>query len=199
MVRAFSAYLDFCYIARRSTLLEANLDALDAALQQFHHHRKIFEEVGVRPNRISLPRQYAMLHYRAHIENFGAPNGLCTSITESKHIKAVKKPWRRSSRWKALGQMLIINQRNNKMAAACIDFKRRGMLDGSTLSAAVQAQISSESDHESPAATTPGNTQRVEGQEGGDDDDKDDDEDKLVMSFVALAKTKGAQHAIRFI
>ncbi|KAJ6617373.1 hypothetical protein B0H10DRAFT_2176466 [Mycena sp. CBHHK59/15] len=27
-----------------------------------------------------------------------APNGLCSSITESKHIKAVKQPWRRSRR-----------------------------------------------------------------------------------------------------
>ena len=30
-----------------------------------------------------------------HIMNFGAPNDLCTSITEAKHVKAVKEPSRR--------------------------------------------------------------------------------------------------------
>lgn len=62
---------------------------------------------------------------------FGAPNGLCSSITESKHIKAVKKPWRRSSKHKALGQMLLTNQRLDKIAAARVDFQLRGMLKGS--------------------------------------------------------------------
>ncbi|KAF8953940.1 hypothetical protein BDZ97DRAFT_1678489, partial [Flammula alnicola] len=44
------------------------------------------------------------------VQEFGAPGGLCSSITESRHITAVKKPWRRSSRFEALGQMLITNQ-----------------------------------------------------------------------------------------
>ncbi|KIJ16060.1 hypothetical protein PAXINDRAFT_76254, partial [Paxillus involutus ATCC 200175] len=43
---------------------------------------------------------------------FGAPNGLCPSITESKHITAVKKPWRRSNKHNALGQILRTNQRH---------------------------------------------------------------------------------------
>ncbi|KAG6329486.1 hypothetical protein ID866_9602 [Astraeus odoratus] len=44
------------------------------------------------------------------IELFGAPNGLCLSITESKHIKAVKEPWWQSSHFEAVGQMLVTNQ-----------------------------------------------------------------------------------------
>ena len=63
------------------------------------------------------------------IREFGAPNGLCSSITESKHIKAVKIPWRRSNRYKALQQMLYINQRMDKLSAARLDFTRRGMLE----------------------------------------------------------------------
>ncbi|KAF9553018.1 hypothetical protein CPC08DRAFT_728207 [Agrocybe pediades] len=62
------------------------------------------------------------------IREFGAPNGLCSSITESKHIKAVKEPWRRSNHYEALGQMLVTNQRLDKLAAARVDFKSRGML-----------------------------------------------------------------------
>lgn len=61
---------------------------------------------------------------------FGSPNGLCSSITESKHIKAVKEPWRRSNHYNALGQMLLTNQRNDKLAASTVDFAARGMLDG---------------------------------------------------------------------
>ena len=38
-----------------------------------------------------------------------------TSITENKHIFAAKKPWRRSSRFEALGQMLLTNQRLEKL------------------------------------------------------------------------------------
>jgi hypothetical protein len=65
---------------------------------------------------------------------YGAPNGLCSSITESKHITAVKKPWRWSSHYKALGQMLLINQRLDKLAATHVDFANQGMLDGTCLS-----------------------------------------------------------------
>ena len=72
------------------------------------------------------------------IRAFGAPNGLCSSITESKHIKAVKKPYRRSSHYEALGQMLLINQRLDKLAAARVDFQKRGMLEGTCLSHTLQ-------------------------------------------------------------
>ena len=69
---------------------------------------------------------------------FGAPNGLCSSITEPKHIKAVKKPYQRSSHYKALGQMLLTNQCLDKLAAAQVDFEKCGMLKGTCLSHALQ-------------------------------------------------------------
>ncbi|KAH9177891.1 hypothetical protein EDB89DRAFT_1809670, partial [Lactarius sanguifluus] len=65
---------------------------------------------------------------------FGSPNGLCSSITESKHIKAVKEPWRRSSRYHALVQMLRTLSRLDKMAATCRIFTSDGMMEGSTSS-----------------------------------------------------------------
>lgn len=68
------------------------------------------------------------------IRAFGAPNGLCSSITESKHIKAVKEPWRRSNRFEALAQMLLTNQRLDKLAASRVDFAKRRMLEGTCLS-----------------------------------------------------------------
>lgn len=172
MVRAISAFLDFCYLVRRNTINEATLDAIDDALMRFHRDRIIFEQTGVRAETISLPRQHSMIHYRYLIELFGAPNGICSSITESKHIKAVKEPWRRSSHHAALGQMLVVNQRIDKLSASRVDFKSRGMLEGPCLGFSAPAlHITAD-----------------------DDDDDDDDElpdDKLTPSSVTLARRKG--------
>lgn len=128
MIRAIAAFLDFCYLVRRSAHTESTLAAIDEALARFHRERTVFEIPGLCPDGISLPRQHSMIHYRKVIELFGSPNGLCSSITESKHIKAVKEPWRRSSHYKALGQILLTNQRIDKLAALRADFAARGML-----------------------------------------------------------------------
>jgi hypothetical protein len=134
MVQAICAFLEFCYIARRDTHDTHSLAALDDALRRFHHHREIFRTSGIRTNGFNLPRQHSLTHYVKLIRAFGAPNGLCSSITESKHIKAVKEPWRRSNRFEALGQMLLINQRLDKLAAARTNFASCGMLKGTYLS-----------------------------------------------------------------
>lgn len=136
MVQTVHDFLDFCYIARRDIHDTNSLAALDDALRRFHHHREIFRTSGVRSNGFNLPRQHSLIHYSKLIRAFGAPNGLCSSITESKHIKAVKEPWRRSSRFGALSQMLLTNQRLDKLAAARVDFADRSMLQGTCLSAA---------------------------------------------------------------
>ena len=132
IVRTLTAFLDFCYIARRNIHNANTLVELCGALGRFHQYRTIFQETGVR-SRISLPRQHSMLHYFQLIIMFGAPNGLCSSITESKHIKAIKEPWRRSNRHNALGQMLITNQRLDKLAAARMRYSDLGMLNGTCL------------------------------------------------------------------
>ena len=131
MTQAISSFLDVCYIARRADLDQKALKAFDAALAKFYTLREVFRTSGVRPTGFSLPRQHSLSHYRHLIEEFGAPGGVCSSITESRHITAVKKPWRRSNRYKALGQMLITNQRLDKFAAARVNFISRGMLDPS--------------------------------------------------------------------
>ena len=137
ILRVFRAFLEFCYIAWHDTINEDMLAEMADALARFHHHRKIFEEIGIRPKGFSLPRQHSLIHYPALIRSFGAPNGLCSSITESKHIAAIKKPWQRSNCYEALGQMLLINQRLDKLAASYVDFANRGMLEGTCLSDAL--------------------------------------------------------------
>jgi hypothetical protein len=134
MVKALQALVDFIYIARRDIIDSNSLNALDDALERLYMHREIFQISGVRPKGFNLPRQHSLTHYHKLIRAFGAPNGLCSSITESKHIKAVKEPWRRSNRFEALSQMLLTNQHLDKLAASRVDFAHCGMLRGTCLS-----------------------------------------------------------------
>ena len=138
MVRALRAFLEFCYIAQQDVITETDVEELENALSCFHKYCHIFITSGVCEKSISLPRQHAMVHYPALIQLFGAPNGLCSSITESKHITAVKVPWCRSNRNQPLGQILMTNQRSDKLAAARIDFTERGMLQGDLLDKALE-------------------------------------------------------------
>ncbi|KAG1862088.1 hypothetical protein DFJ58DRAFT_715350 [Suillus subalutaceus] len=122
------AFLEFCYLVRQDIITENTLEEIKEALDRFHCYHKIFQETGVHFDGFSLPHQHSLVHYITLIHMFGAPNGVCSSITESKHIKAVKEPWRRLSKFNALGQMLLTNQRLDKLAAACTDFMAREML-----------------------------------------------------------------------
>ncbi|KAA1477476.1 hypothetical protein DENSPDRAFT_587684 [Dentipellis sp. KUC8613] len=94
MVQCVAALLDFSYLARRSAHNLSTLKAMKNALARFHATRTIFLTTNIRAD-FALPRQHALVHYVRNIELFGSLNGLCSSITESKHIRAVKRPWRR--------------------------------------------------------------------------------------------------------
>lgn len=128
MVQALQAFLDFCYIARHEAHDTTTLQALDDALEKFQTYHEIFVETGVRKPDSTPTRQHSLVHYSRSIRDYGSPNGLCSLITESKHIDAVKRPWRRSNQYNALNQMLTINSRSDKLAAARNEFKSRGML-----------------------------------------------------------------------
>lgn len=124
--------MDFCYLARRSSHDEDTLEQMEQTLARFQDLRQVFVELGIRDD-FNLPRQHALVHYVRSIRLFGSPNGLCTSITESKHIKMVKEPWRRSSRFNALFEILKWIDRLGKIAAFRADRGRRGMFDGDVL------------------------------------------------------------------
>jgi len=201
VTKALTAFLDFCYIARQDVLTDDSLDALDSALGRFHHHRKIFQEAGVRPTGFSLPRQHSLTHYHHHIKKFGAPNGLSSSITESKHISAVKKPWRQSRRYEALSQMLVINTRNDKLAAARIDFSSRGMLNGTCLSEALNKLQNTLEDVEDDTISTEDDLDLST--EDGQDLDADEEEDMTgavdgppTLSEVTLAQKRGKHRLV---
>ncbi|KAJ7163934.1 hypothetical protein C8R43DRAFT_1168740 [Mycena crocata] len=176
MVRCVSAFLDFCYLVRRNAITSDTLDEIQEALDRFHTHRDVFIATGVRVN-ISLPRQHSMVHYLPSIILFGSPNGLCSSITESKHIKAVKEPWRRSSRYKALIQMLRVLTRLDRLAALRSIFTSQGMMEGSTSSYAARMMRGELPSPPQAAA------------QHDDDDDGGDSPGPKALSSIELART----------
>lgn len=139
IVRTFCAFLEFCCLVHRHVITEQTFEAIEEALARFHRFRHVFRDGGhTVVKSFSLPRQHAVKHYPELIRLFGAPNGLCSSITECKHIKAVKEPYRRSNRHNALGQILLTNQRLAKLASCRVNFASRGMLQGMCLSDTLQ-------------------------------------------------------------
>ena len=132
MVHAISAFMEFCYLVCCSVIDDNNLIALDNAMADFHCERIAFN--AIHSDGYSLPRQHSIVHYKFLIQDFSAPNGLCSSITESRHISAVKEPWHRLSRFEVLRQMLVTNQWLDKLVAAQVKFQARGMLNASIFS-----------------------------------------------------------------
>jgi hypothetical protein len=119
------------------------------------------------------------MHYIHSIILFGSPNGLCSSITESKHIKAVKEPWRCSSRFKALKQMLRIISRMDKLSAPQRAHTEQGMMDGTMSSYTAMIQRG-----EQPQP-------RAEAVEEDDDDDRGPEPGPKSLSSIELACTPG--------
>jgi hypothetical protein len=131
MVACVAGFMDVCYLVCQDEISIGDLDAINRGINRFHHLCQVFIDAGVRDS-ILLPQQHALMHYPDSIVLFGSPNGLCSSIMEAKHIKAMKELWQRSSRNKPLPQMLERVMRMEKMATLRAIFLRLGMLHGST-------------------------------------------------------------------
>lgn len=174
MIQCLASLLEFTYRVRRDDITTPMLDMITTNVQRFHELRRAFDVV--RPTGYSLPRQHAMIHYRHLIEEFGAPNGLCSSITESRHIKSVKQPWRRSSRFNALRQMLLTTQRLERLVAARQYFQSRNWVQGSILDAAF--------------GELNGIDDEVDDGYDSEEDGAIDDEDPDVMGKVSLPATR---------
>jgi hypothetical protein len=198
MIHTLHAFIEFCYIIRQDVHDMNTLNELQDALDQFQHYHTIFQTSGVRPNSFNLPHQHLHLHYFKLIWAFGAPNGLCSSITKLKHIATIKEPWRHSSHYNALGQMLLTNQQLNKLAALHADFEACRMLTASINSSGAYFNLNFWSltniviclstDNTAPPAPAP-----LPSMAAREDDDDDDDKGTVVgpriQAHVNLAKT----------
>ena len=122
-----------CYYVHCDFHDNKSLKATEEALNCFHQYRDVFVEVGLWDD-FNLPQQHSLCHYVHLIWEYSSPNGLCSSIMENKHIKAVKEPWQQLSKWEPMGQMLVTNQWMDKLAASHMIFESCGMLKGTCLS-----------------------------------------------------------------
>ncbi|KAK0218877.1 hypothetical protein IW262DRAFT_1448874 [Armillaria fumosa] len=93
IIQCLTSFLDFCYLVCHSDITETTLAKINMAVSCFHQYREAFIECV----------------------DFGAPNGVCSSITESWHITAMKKPWQHSNRNNTMSQMLLTNQHLDKL------------------------------------------------------------------------------------
>jgi hypothetical protein len=190
MVQCISEFMECCYIARHNAITTLDLDAFEQHLTRFQDLRNIFIETGVRTS-ISLPRQHALCHYVRKIELFGSPNGVCSSIMESMHITAVKEPWRRSSHFNPLLQMIKTISRQDKLDALRHVFENRGMLEG-TMSHYISEVMAG-----NPPMIRPYGQDNKES-----DDDNDDDGGPLsgptTLAQVTLAEVPG-KHIVHYV
>lgn len=121
------------------SVIDEDFIKIDISMANFHCEKEIFQTDEIHSdgkciNAFLLSCQHTLSHFHHLIQEFGASNGFCSSITESKHIKAVKEPWQHSSQFEALAQMLLINKQLDKLAAAQVDFQVQEMLDSSIFS-----------------------------------------------------------------
>jgi len=171
--------MECCYTARRNVIVSSDLRGFEQNLARFHDLRNIFITTGVRKS-ISLPQQHALLHYVPKIELFASPNGICSSLTESKHKSAVKEPWRRSNRFNPLPQMVKTLSRLDKLAALRSTFHNRGMLNGT-----VSQYASALANGDVPMILPYGVHDE---DENGSSDDRDDDDGGPLATPKTLAQ-----------
>ncbi|KAI6035795.1 hypothetical protein EDC04DRAFT_2868768 [Pisolithus marmoratus] len=99
-------FLKFCYLICQNVITKQTLAEINDVLRCFHHFCKVFQNAG---------------YYHYLIYQFGVLNGLCSSITKSKHVK-----------------MILINQRLDKLTAMHVYFEGHCMLNGACLSKAFE-------------------------------------------------------------
>ncbi|KAL1724786.1 hypothetical protein EV714DRAFT_240455, partial [Schizophyllum commune] len=168
MLRAVSAFLEFCYLVRSNGVDEDTIICIqvlrgEARTQTTDHKMTVKDKV-------SIPFRTVQAHQLQHqdaLERFHHDR-VIFERKGSAHIRAVKRPWLRSNQYSTLWQMLIINERIDKLAACCTDFESHSMLP-----------------HAHPTSFNlplPSNT-------GNDEDDEGASEKQTILGEVILAKT----------
>ena len=135
MVHTVCDLIEFSYLIHQDIHNTQALKAVDN-IKSFHTNCEIFKTTGV-IEIFNYPCQHSLKHYVTLIYAYSAPSSLCSSMTEKKHIKAVKKPWRCLSHCKALKQMFLMIQWLDKLSTSHVHIKVNGMFNGECLSHAL--------------------------------------------------------------
>ncbi|TBU37388.1 hypothetical protein BD309DRAFT_995129 [Dichomitus squalens] len=83
------AVLDFIYYTHFETHTDLSLDALHKAWADFHHHKPVFVEMGIRKD-FNFPKAHSTEHYERAIRELGTADGYSTEHPERLHIDYAK-------------------------------------------------------------------------------------------------------------
>ncbi|QRV95463.1 hypothetical protein RhiJN_23481 [Ceratobasidium sp. AG-Ba] len=114
VVRAARALLDFLYLSHLSSVTNDELYAMEDALNTFHSHKDVFEElraVATAAGFHGIPKIHMVSHYAHLIRQLGTPDGYNTKTSERLHIDFAKLGYRASNKVNATKQMALYMQR----------------------------------------------------------------------------------------
>ncbi|EPQ51466.1 hypothetical protein GLOTRDRAFT_132835 [Gloeophyllum trabeum ATCC 11539] len=117
------AVLDFIYFAQFHTHTSDTLDALQAALREFHENKDVFVTLKAREH-FNLPKLHAMKHYLDSIRSRGSPDGFNTELPERLHIDYAKDAYRASNKRDYVQQMTkwLERQESTELFTAYLDW-----------------------------------------------------------------------------
>lgn len=113
-VKAVKALLDFVFLAQYSTHDNITLSYLQDALRDFHAHKAVFINLGVRKD-FNIPKLHVLIHYAECIQLFGTTDNYNTEMFERLHIDFAKHGWRASNQRDEFPQMINWLSRQEKI------------------------------------------------------------------------------------
>ncbi|KAJ7061358.1 hypothetical protein C8F01DRAFT_987521 [Mycena amicta] len=109
------ALIDFIYLASLQSHTTATLKLMQAALDTFHQHKKVFVDAKIREH-FNIPKLHALQHYIDAIRQFGSADGYNTESPERLHIDFAKNAYRTTNKRDYTEQMTLWLQRQEAVA-----------------------------------------------------------------------------------
>ncbi|KAG2046152.1 hypothetical protein BDR06DRAFT_858105, partial [Suillus hirtellus] len=78
------------YLAQYPTHDDTTLQYMQKALEDFHQHKEVIINLGVRDN-LDIPKFHSLQHYLENIKNFGTTDNYNTEMFERFHIDFCKE------------------------------------------------------------------------------------------------------------
>ncbi|THG98118.1 hypothetical protein EW026_g4009 [Hermanssonia centrifuga] len=167
VVQVVRAALDFIYYAHFETHSEESLAQMDRAWRDFHLHKHIFIQLGVRKH-FNIPKLHSMDHYLRSIRLLGTADGYSTESPERLHINFAKLGYCASNKKQYVGQMTTWLERREAITRfeAYLDW-----INGTGLAQKDKGDVEEDVDEQ-------------EGQDSGEPDVEEVEEDGESTKFV---------------
>ena len=114
LIQCVRSLLDFLYLAQYPQHTSETLHLLHQSLKDFHEHKQIFVDLGVRDD-FNLPKLHSLAHYVESIQLFGTTDNYNTEYTERLHIDLAKDAYRATNHRDEYSQMTTWLERKEKV------------------------------------------------------------------------------------